>query len=46
MMGTSDLMSLKPLLLQGDAPAVRARRVLAEHLKQAYGKNELKIVTA
>ncbi|MEX3982228.1 Rieske 2Fe-2S domain-containing protein [Paraburkholderia sp. EG287A] len=32
LMGTSDLMSLKPLLLPGDAPAVRARRVLAERI--------------
>lgn len=29
MMGTNDLFSLKPVLLPGDAPAVRARRVLA-----------------
>ncbi len=29
LMGTPDLMSLKPVLLQTDAPAIRARRVLA-----------------
>ena len=29
MMGTTDLMSLKPVLLPGDAPAIRARRVLS-----------------
>lgn len=33
MMGTSDLMSLKPVLLPGDAPALRARRVLAARLE-------------
>ena len=27
-MGTTDLMSLKPVLLQTDGPAVRARRIL------------------
>jgi phenylpropionate dioxygenase-like ring-hydroxylating dioxygenase large terminal subunit len=31
-MGTSDLMSLKPVLLQTDGPAVRARRILAGKL--------------
>ena len=29
-MGTSDLFSLKPVLLPGDAPAVRVRRVLQD----------------
>jgi vanillate O-demethylase monooxygenase subunit len=29
LMGTTDLMSLKPVLLPTDAPAIRARRVLA-----------------
>ena len=32
MMGTSDLMSLKPVLLPGDAPGLRARRVLASRI--------------
>lgn len=34
-MGTTDLMSLKPLLLQTDGPAMRARRVLEAKLKEA-----------
>jgi vanillate O-demethylase monooxygenase subunit len=46
MMGTSDLMSLKPVLLEGDAPAVRVRRILAEQLKQQSGANERRIATA
>ena len=33
-MGTSDLMSLKPLLLKSDAAAVNARRVLANLMEQ------------
>lgn len=42
MMGTTDLMSLKPVLLPGDAPAVRARRILAgmiekERAEAAHG---------
>jgi hypothetical protein len=28
MMGTNDLFSLQPVLLQGDGPAIRARRLL------------------
>jgi phenylpropionate dioxygenase-like ring-hydroxylating dioxygenase large terminal subunit len=34
-MGTVDLMSLKPVLLQTDGPAVRARRILEQKLKEA-----------
>lgn len=33
MMGTSDLLSLKPVLLPGDAPAMRARRILAARVE-------------
>ncbi|MGH7106386.1 MAG: hypothetical protein ACREFT_07745 [Acetobacteraceae bacterium] len=33
-MGTTDLMSLKPLLLKSDAAAVNARRVLAQLIDQ------------
>ncbi|WP_322086955.1 aromatic ring-hydroxylating dioxygenase subunit alpha [Burkholderia sp. BCC1999] len=32
LMGTTDLMSLKPVLLPGDGPAVRARRILAAQI--------------
>lgn len=35
MMGTSDLMSLKPVLLPGDGPAMRARRILARRIEAA-----------
>jgi phenylpropionate dioxygenase-like ring-hydroxylating dioxygenase large terminal subunit len=34
-MGTTDLMSLKPLLLQTDGPATRARRIVEQKLKEA-----------
>lgn len=33
LMGTSDLMSLKPVLLPGDGPALRARRILAARIE-------------
>jgi phenylpropionate dioxygenase-like ring-hydroxylating dioxygenase large terminal subunit len=36
-MGTTDLMSLKPLLLKSDAAAVSARRVLAKLIEQELG---------
>jgi phenylpropionate dioxygenase-like ring-hydroxylating dioxygenase large terminal subunit len=36
-MGTTDLMSLKPVLLPTDAPALRARRVLEARLKAEVG---------
>lgn len=32
-MGTTDLMSLQPVLLQTDGPAIRARRVLAQKIE-------------
>jgi phenylpropionate dioxygenase-like ring-hydroxylating dioxygenase large terminal subunit len=32
-MGTTDLMSLKPVLLQTDGPAIRARRILSQKLE-------------
>jgi vanillate O-demethylase monooxygenase subunit len=39
LMGTSDLMSLKPVLLPGDAAALRARRILSQRIaaEQAGG---------
>lgn len=46
-MGTSDLFSLKPVLLPGDAPAVRVRRVLQDLIAKetsegasSYAKND------
>ena len=36
-MGTSDLFSLKPVLLPGDAPAVRVRRVLQDLIDREIG---------
>jgi hypothetical protein len=33
-MGTTDLAALRPVLLQPDAPAARARRVLAQRIAQ------------
>lgn len=37
MMGTTDLMSLKPVLLPGDGPAIRARRILGQRLERELG---------
>lgn len=37
LMGTTDLMSLKPVLLQTDAPAIRARRVLSALIAHEQG---------
>lgn len=37
LMGTTDLMSLKPVLLAGDGPAIRARRVLTALKEQEQG---------
>jgi vanillate O-demethylase monooxygenase subunit len=36
-MGTTDLMSLKPVLLVTDGPAVRARRILAQKIEAERG---------
>lgn len=36
LMGTADLMSLKPVLLPGDAPALRARRILGARLEAEH----------
>jgi len=38
LMNTTDLMSLKPVLLQTDAPAIRARRVLSGLIAQEQGQ--------
>jgi vanillate O-demethylase monooxygenase subunit len=40
-MGTNDLMSLKPVLLAGDGPAVRARRVLAARVEAEAEKEAI-----
>jgi hypothetical protein len=37
-MGTSDLWSLKPVLLKGDASAVRARRVLEKMIREEMSR--------
>jgi vanillate O-demethylase monooxygenase subunit len=36
-LGTSDLMALKPVLLQTDGPAIRARRLLGQRLEAERG---------
>lgn len=41
MMGTSDLMSLNPVLLSGDSAAIRARRVLAGKMEAEHGDTAL-----
>lgn len=46
MMGTNDLMSLKPVLLPGDSAAIRARRVLAGKIEAERGDTELTQVKA
>ena len=47
LMGTSDLFALKPVLLPGDAPAIRARRVLAALIeKEQAGQRKIPIHAA
>jgi phenylpropionate dioxygenase-like ring-hydroxylating dioxygenase large terminal subunit len=38
LMGTSDLMSLKPAVLKSDAAAIQARRILAKLIRQENGQ--------